>query len=65
MKNTEKLKLKDLKVSSFVTSLNNNDSQTVKGGTDVTVVSLTATLVALVVTAVYESTRSHKGCRPD
>lgn len=29
---TNKLNLKDLKVQSFITSLENNDSQTIKGG---------------------------------
>lgn len=33
MKNAEKLNLNELKVSSFVTSLEGKDSQTVKGGT--------------------------------
>lgn len=55
MKTTKKLNLNDLKVDSFVTSIENKDSQTIKGGSSALCSFLVDVAIVYAATALFLS----------
>lgn len=67
MRNSNKLNLNDLKVESFITSMEGKDSQTIKGGSSVLCfdVAVTAVFVVVVATQYVQYLEKSRLCKND